>query len=62
MPNKLLDKNKTKIKIENVIFRREVRQTKDEGEREREGDGKKTFSFKNKQQTPKVCRGHFQCN
>ena len=44
MPEKLLDKNKTKIKIENVIFRREVRQTKDE---KREGDGKKTFSFKN---------------
>ena len=50
MPEKLFYKSKTKIKIEYVIFRREVRPTKDE--REREGDGRKTFSFKNKQQTP----------
>ena len=50
MPEKLLDKGKTKIKIEYVIFRREVRQTKDE---KREGDGRKTFSFKNKQQISK---------
>ena len=54
MPKKLLDKNKTKLKIENVIFRREVRQTKDE---KREGDGKKTFTFRHKQQILEVCRG-----
>ena len=55
MPNvKLLDKTKPKIKIEYVILRREVRQTKDE---KREGDGRKTFSFKNKQQISKVRGG-----
>ena len=58
MPNvKLLDKTKPKIKIEYVILRREVRQTKDE---KREVDGRKTFSFKNKQLSHEVCGGRFQ--